>query len=51
MGLISAFNEVLSCILTGLSAAIFLGIFGRMGLLPMFYLSSKGAEEPTKEEE
>jgi hypothetical protein len=47
MGLTYAFNEVLSCVLTGLSAAIFLALFARLGWLPIFYLTT----EPPKQEE
>lgn len=50
MGLTSAFNEILSCILTGLSTAIFLGIAARIGLLPMFYLTTVPPKEQNKEE-
>lgn len=48
MGLIVAFNELLSCILTGLSAAIFLGLFARLGWLPMLYITT---EDPNKKED
>jgi hypothetical protein len=48
MGLITAFNEVLSCILTGASTAIFLGVFARFGLLPLVYITTKN---PDKEKE
>lgn len=47
MGLISAFNEVLSCVLTGLSTAIFLALFAKFGWLPLLYITT---EDPTKEE-
>jgi hypothetical protein len=47
MGLTYAFNELLSCILTGLSVAIFLALFAKFGWLPMFYLTT---EEPPQEE-
>ena len=47
MGLIMMFNEVLSCILTGLSVAIFLALFAKFGWLPLLYLTT---EEPPKEE-
>ncbi|MND20252.1 hypothetical protein D3C87_1339240 [compost metagenome] len=50
MGLITAFNEVLSCILTGISTAIFLGVFARFGLLPLVYITTKKPEEKEKEE-
>lgn len=46
MGLTYAFNEVLSCILTGLSVAIFLGIGARIGWLPLLFLTTI---DPTKE--
>ncbi|QHJ80627.1 MAG: hypothetical protein [Bacteriophage sp.] len=48
MGLTYAFNELLSCILTGLSAAIFLGFAARLGWLPMLYITT---EDPTKDQE
>lgn len=48
MGLIVAFNELLSCILTGLSVAIFLALFAKFGWLPMLYLMEG---EPPKEEQ
>lgn len=47
MGLTYAFNEILSCLLTGLSTAIFLAVFAKVGWLPLLYLTT---EEPPKEE-
>lgn len=48
MGLISAFNEVLACVLTGLSTAIFLAMFAKFGWLPLFYLME--GKPPEQEE-
>lgn len=48
MGLTYAFNELLSCILTGLSTAIFLGLAARLGWLPLLYITT---EDPTKEDQ
>ena len=48
MGLAYAFNEVLSCVLTGLSVAIFLALFAKFGWLPLLYLIT---EEPPKEQD
>lgn len=45
MGLITAFNEVLSCVLTGVSTAIALGVLARFGLLPLVYITTKKPEE------
>lgn len=45
MGLTYAFNEVLSCVLTGISTAIALGLLARFGLLPLVYITTKNPEE------
>ncbi len=50
MGLTYAFNEVLSCVLTGISTAIALGLLARFGLLPLVYITTKNPEEQDKEE-
>lgn len=51
MGLTYAFNEVLSCILTGLSAAVFMGIAARCGLLPLVFITTKNPDEDNNKEE
>ncbi|MNU10685.1 hypothetical protein D3C72_2579840 [compost metagenome] len=50
MGLTYAFNEILSCVLTGLSTAIFLGVAARCGLLPLVFITTKNPDEKEKEE-
>ena len=50
MGMITALNEVLSCVLTGISTAIALGGLARFGLLPLVYITTKNPEEQDKEE-
>lgn len=50
MGLISAFNEVLSCVLTGISTALALGVMARFGLLPLVYITKKNPDDNNKEE-
>lgn len=49
MGLTYAFNELLSCVLTGLSTAIFLGVFAHFGLLPLVFITNKNPEEQEEE--
>lgn len=49
MGMITAFNELLACVVTGLSTAIFLGIGSYFGLVPIIYIST--AQPPEQEEE
>lgn len=47
MGMITAFNELLSCLVTGLFGALFLLLFTKMGWLPMLII----AEEPKEEDD
>ena len=51
MGLITAFNEVLSCVLTGISTAIALGLLARFGLLPLVYITQKNPDDKKDKEE
>lgn len=41
------FQEILKIVLTGLSASVFLGLWARYGLIPIFYLT----QAPTTKEE
>lgn len=47
MGLTYAFNELLSCMVTGLFGALFLLLFTKLGWLPMLIIT----EAPEEEEE
>jgi hypothetical protein len=49
MGLTMAFNEVLSCLLTGVTTAVALGVLARFGLLPLVYITNKKPEEQKEE--
>lgn len=51
MGLVTAFNEILSCVLTGLSTAIFILLAARFELLPILYLSPNPPPEVDKSDE
>jgi hypothetical protein len=51
MGLITAFNEVLSCLLTGVTTAIALGVLARFGLLPLVYITTKNPEDKKNKDE
>ena len=51
MGLITAFNEILSCVLTGLSTAVFILLAARFELLPILYLSPNPPPEIEKGDE
>lgn len=51
MGLTNAFNELLSCVLTGLSTSIFILLGVRFGLLPILYLSPNPMPEEKDEED
>lgn len=41
------FQEILKIVLTGLSASVFLGLWARYGMIPIFYLT----QAPKKEDE
>lgn len=39
------FQEILKTVLTGLSASVFLGLWARWGLIPIFYLTQAPKKE------
>lgn len=47
MGLTYALNELLACVVTGLSTAIFMGVLAHFGWLPVVYITTV----PPKEEQ
>jgi hypothetical protein len=42
------FREILEIVLTGLSASVFLGLWARWGMIPIFYLTQ--APKPKEED-
>lgn len=44
------FQEILKIVLTGLSASVFLGLWAKMGMIPIFYLTQAPAPKEEDKE-